>query len=520
MITLKINNTEVVTKEGTTLLEAAAAQGINIPALCYNNDAGHFTSCMLCLVKDTATHKFMPACTAKAEAGMHIITHDKELTELREMALGLLLSEHSGDCEAPCRIACPAFMNIPLMNRLIADGDTKAAYNLVREDIALPGVLGRICDAPCEKACKRKHIDQAVSVCLLKRFTYDGIHNQEPIQATPQAKNKVAIIGAGSAGLSAAYYLQLKGVQAVVFDKHKEAGGALRYHIANNRLDKKVLDREIEMIVSKGIEMKLNAKIDAQEFHNIRRQFDAVVVATGNFNEDISTWQLDNDGKRLLVDKSDYSTNLAKVFAIGNANRPGQQAIRSAAQGKEVAHIIAHLIKGEQVTKPKKRFNSRTGKMLDGEPKEYLKEGTAEVRQYPAGAGGGFTETQAVKEAARCLHCDCRKASHCKLRLYADMFTISKKSYSYSKRKAVTKDSTHDSIIYEEGKCIKCGICVRLTEKHKEKFGFTFIGRGFDVKLGVPFNDNNLQVIKDSARLIAEACPTGALANKKQLSNE
>ena len=114
---------------------------------------------------------FIPSCALQVTNGMEIIASDPDVMVARRQALELLLSDHVGDCEAPCSLACPAGMNIPLMNRLIGEGRFTEALNVVKEDIALPYVLGYICPAPCEKACRRKQIDEAVSVCLLKRFS-------------------------------------------------------------------------------------------------------------------------------------------------------------------------------------------------------------------------------------------------------------------------------------------------------------------------------------------------------------
>ncbi len=108
-----------------TVLEAATQEGIEIPAMCYNREAGHFASCMICVVRDRSTSSLIPSCSFPAADGMDIITDDEETELARKTALELLLSEHVGDCEAPCRIACPANMDIPLMNRCIAEGDTK-----------------------------------------------------------------------------------------------------------------------------------------------------------------------------------------------------------------------------------------------------------------------------------------------------------------------------------------------------------------------------------------------------------
>jgi hypothetical protein len=214
MITLKINNKQIQVENGTSVMKAAQQMGIDVPNMCWHDELEHFTSCMLCLVKDKKNGKLFPSCSVKASEGLEVITDDSEIKEARQTALELLLSEHVGDCEAPCQIACPAHMNIPLMNRLIAAGKFDESLAVVKRDIALPAVLGRICPAPCEGACHRKTVDEAVSICLLKRFVGDEGAEPEIIPAKKTGK-KVAVIGAGPAGLAAAYYLQLKGVEVL-----------------------------------------------------------------------------------------------------------------------------------------------------------------------------------------------------------------------------------------------------------------------------------------------------------------
>ncbi|MFO7998570.1 MAG: FAD-dependent oxidoreductase [Bacteroidales bacterium] len=515
MIKITINNREVEAEEGSMLLEVSVGAGFPIPAMCYNGQEEHFTSCMICLVKERTTGKLLPSCSVRVAPGMDIVTEDDEIRTARKTALELLLSEHVGDCEAPCRIACPAFMDIPRMNRLIAAGQVQQALEVVRRDIALPAVLGRICPAPCEGACKRRPIDQPVAICLLKRFTADE-SGPLMLPETATTGKKVAIIGAGPAGLSAAFYLQQKGIQAVIFDRNPLPGGSLQYEIPDEKLDKSVLAGEISLIRQTGVQFRPDQLIDATAFERLRRDYDAVVVATGNHSAALDSWGIEHNGKQLQADKSTHQTGLEGVFAIGNANRPGKLAIRSAAQGKEVAKSIEQLFSGEPVRGETRRFNSSFGRLMEEEFPEYLKEGSPDKRQQARGKpGNGFDPDQARMEAARCMHCDCRKPDHCKLRDYAGMYKASRRRFSYSSRKPVRKFMQDEGVVYEPGKCIKCGICVRLTARHQETFGFTFIGRGFDVEIGVPFNETLDKALVKTAQAVALACPTGALCFSK-----
>lgn len=497
-------------------MKAAQKMGFDIPNLCWHDELEHFTSCMLCMVKDSLTGRLLPSCSINAVEGMEIITEDEEVKESRKTALELLLSEHTGDCEAPCQVACPAHMNIPLMNRLIAAGKFNESLEVVKRDIALPAVLGRICPAPCEGACHRKSVDQPVSICLLKRFVGDEGEAPEIVPAKSTGK-KVAVIGAGPAGLAASYYLQLKGVQVTLLDKNDKAGGLLRTEINDEVLPKEVLDKEIEVILKTGVDFEGGKTIDAVAFEALKKDYDAVIVATGTVSDDSYSFGLKANPKGIDVNRSTYQTSENKVFAIGNALRSSRLAVRSVGQGKEVAFSVLQFLNGDEIKGEPRLFNSRVGRLVASEFSEYLKESVDTKRIDPKqGGNSGFSKEEAIAEAERCLHCDCRAIDDCKLRIYSDQYQADQKRFKTSDRRAMTKVKNHGYVIYEPQKCIKCGICVRLTDKYTEKFGFTYIGRGFDVEIGVPFNEALEQGLTATAEKVARSCPTGAISLKEE----
>ena len=523
MIKLTINNQPVEVESGATVLEAALKAGFEIPTMCENGSVEHFASCMVCMVKDSKSGGLLPACSSLAQNNSVLITEDAEIFEARKTAIELLMSEHVGDCQAPCQVACPANMDIPSMNRLLAAGDTEAALDVVLRDIALPGVLGRICPAPCEGVCRRKPMDGAVAICSLKRFSYDGSKPRIP-SCAPSNGFKISIVGAGPAGLSAAFYLRLRGYDVDVYDAQALPGGALRYSVMKEALDRTVLDAEIEVIAQMGANFYCGETIDKQRFEKLRTDYNVVILATGNLLEQILDWGLNNDGKHLLIDKKTYLTNLNAVFAIGNSNRAGKLAIRSAAQGKEVAFSVDQLLKGEPLTGEPKRFNSTIGRLQSEEFVHYLQAASDAPRHVikedavglDAGFAAGFDAATAMAEAKRCMDCDCNKLDDCVLRKHADTFQIAKRRFAYSERVKVSRQITSQLVVFEPGKCIKCGICVRITAKHQETFGFTFIGRGFDVVVGVPLNETLEAALSTTAEKVVEACPTGALGYSKQ----
>lgn len=498
-------------------MQAAESVGIQIPSMCFMKGYTNHPSCMICMVKEKNSGKLFASCAMPVAEGMELISDDEEVRDARREALELLLSDHIGDCEAPCRNGCPAFMDIPLMNRLIAAGKFREALKVVKEEIALPLILGYICEAPCEKVCRRAPIDQAVSICQLKKFVAaDDLDAEDPYlpsKLNPKAK-KVAIVGAGPAGLSAAFFLLRKGYRVSVYDKNNFGGGTL-LSLEEDVLPEIVRQREIDYLISVGMELQLNSSVDADMLENkLKPDYDAVLLATGDLGEnDNKKLGILFDAKGFLVDKLSSQTNMQGVFACGSAVRKQKMAIRTVAQGKEVAMAMDQYLSGEEVIPGKKMFNSRFGKLKPEEEKEYLTESVPDSRMNPEkGILDGFTKEEASLEAQRCMRCDCRKTVSCKLRIYSHEYKADRKKYLAGDRKILTKQFNHHNIVYESEKCIKCGICVEITSKEKELTGLSFIGRGFDVRVDVPMNRTLDDALTKTAARCAEACPTGAIS--------
>jgi len=164
--------------------------------------------------------------------------------------------------KAPCRLACPAGLNVQGYVQMVKEGKYKESLEIIMEDLPLPGVLGRICPHGCEDACRRAQVDDPVAIRDLKRLAADQFDPRDiEIECAPRRDEKVAIIGSGPAGLSAAYHLARKGIQSVIYEALPEPGGMLRVGIPEHRLPRKVLDREIELIQNLGVEIRTNAPL-------------------------------------------------------------------------------------------------------------------------------------------------------------------------------------------------------------------------------------------------------------------
>ena len=182
----------------------------------------------------------------------------------------------------PCSNACPAGIDVPWYVRLTAEGKFAEAVAVVREKVPFPRVLGRVCFHPCEGVCRRGQLNQPIAICALKRFIAEQDTSQwqtKTRKASPTGK-KVAIVGSGPAGLTAAYYLAKLGHYATVFEALPQPGGMMQVGIPRYRLPQEVLDSEIEGIKSIGVEIKTNSKVESLD--DLKQQgFDAIFLAIG-----------------------------------------------------------------------------------------------------------------------------------------------------------------------------------------------------------------------------------------------
>jgi len=169
--------------------------------------------------------------------------------------------------KAPCRIACPSGVNAQGYVALISQRKFKEAYELVRERLPFVGICGRVCHHPCEQECNRKDYESPVSIRALKRFVADYVYSNKveyPVVKEPAAERseKVAVVGAGPAGLTCALDLRAKGYKVTVFDAADKPGGMMRWGIPAYRLPREMLDREIEDITDTGVELKLKSPVN------------------------------------------------------------------------------------------------------------------------------------------------------------------------------------------------------------------------------------------------------------------
>ena len=350
MVKLKINNTEYEVPEGYTILDVARGAGIKIPTLCHSVGLPHYSSCMVCMVKDNRTNNFLPSCSALVQDGMDIDSSSEEVISLRRKSVELLLSEHRAECEAPCKVVCPGGYNIPFMNRHLCSNNFEEAVKLSIAQIQSTPLLCTTCAGYCENACRRKKIDTTVSIRNMQIF----ISQQIPQKQTIQNQNILPL-------------------------------------------------------------------------------------------------------------------------------------------------------------KKSKRFTSHIGKLDPAELQEWLKECENNVARYREIAD---TES-AASESESCMHCDCRALDDCRLRDIADEFSVKDPGGKLVNSPIQKKININTGLIFENAKCIKCGLCVRLCEDTKEEPGLCFINRGFVSIISEPITEDFNNILKSKSNEVIEICPTGALSKFK-----
>jgi formate dehydrogenase major subunit len=658
-VDLTIDGIQTEASSRETILSAATRLGIKIPTLCYLEGKTGLESCGLCMVEVESRGDVIPACASRVQEGMVIRTDTENLRKGRRLALELLLSDHLGDCIAPCEVACPASIDIPEFIRHIRYGNYAESERVIREAIAFPGVLGRVCPKFCEGVCRRGEYDEAVSICALKRFPADSIRDklsQLPLKKAPTGKH-VSIVGAGIVGLTAAYYLLLEGNTCTVYESDSRLGGAIRNVIPQFRLPSETVEEEIDCITSLGLDIRCNQALGVDfTLDELQNRSDAILLAIGatletlpqcpgsekgvpcfDFLQKVShghtprvtghvlvygsgpaaldtsrtllrlgadrvtlamnpsiktrlffspfvsyglaegiqildettlvSIEQREDGSFLCVlkhlgevtpvdvtavylagsmepdiallesqglkttkhgvqiDRHRLTTNLPGVFAAGSIAQSGRYAVHGSASGKQAAHLIHRFLMGESHAE-RELINVRMHHVTEEEKKilwgNRIKSVRLEESRLPGlEVKGSFDEVvrglvpeAAKREAERCLQCDCAKKKNCSLRIQSTECEANPKAFR-GDRPPLEIDDSHEDVIYEAGKCIKCGRCIAVADEKGAPLGLSYIGRGFQVKVGVPLNQTIQMGLRKVALECADVCPTGALARKR-----
>jgi len=496
MITLTIDQQPVTVAAGATILHAARQLGISIPTLCYDQSSDCScqpqAACRVCLV--FVNNKFIPACCTAAAEGMIVESETPRVHDARRAALELLFSVHRGDCFAPCQVTCPAHLDIPTLLRLLQAEKCDEAAALVHQQLIFPATLGHICFHPCHKACRRGEHDDPLAIRDLHRFA--SRHSAFP-PLPPAALNHheaIAVLGATPAGIAAAVTLRQLGYPAALFDAGPQPGNYLQEAAAQNLLPLAALQHDLAILTQYQIPFYSFAPRSA---------------APSDFISDYRVFILAADPSTLppLPLPPDKP-----VCTVEYPVRPLEQTVFAVADGRKIAYQLHARLSGRPQPSSPFSINSHLGKLRQEEFSDMLQLAASHAPAIPDDAlPAAFTVPNAAAEAHRCLHCDCRKLSACRLRLTALAYHANPRRYP-----AITRpfqQIVDNAIIFEPAKCIACGLCVRLTSQPGHS-GMIFTRRGIHLTVAPAPETSLAAALGDNASQIIAQCPTGALSFK------
>lgn len=287
-LNIVLNGSIVKGNPGETILQLANRHGYQIPTLCNDPRLDPYSSCFVCVVEVEGLRGLQPSCSTRITEGMKIQTENERIFKARKMALDLLVSNHYADCVAPCKETCPAGVDVQGYISLIEKGLYSEAIGLIKEVNPLPAICGRVCVRPCEAACRRNLLGEktGVGIDYLKRFAADkDLESPKRFvpKVAPSTGKKVAIIGAGPGGLSAAYFLQQKGHQCDIYEASPKPGGWLRYGIPEYRLPNDIIDLEVKAVTELGAQIFYNRKLGENlSYDQLRHDYDATILTIGS----------------------------------------------------------------------------------------------------------------------------------------------------------------------------------------------------------------------------------------------
>jgi len=322
---------------------------------------------------------------------------------------------------SPCTATCPLHCNAHGYVALISQGKFKEALNLVREKLPFPRILAYACSRPCERECKRIEEDRPIAICDLKRFLVDHVEEPEfiPVVGNADLRSlRVAIVGSGPSGLTAAYDLRQRGYHVTIFESQSEMGGLLTHGFPSYRLPRQVIEKDLAVIEKMGIEVRLNTEVGKDVSPaTVLQSFDAIYIAVGMAGAEGVT-RVFKELKRTRrgtaqVNPISLETGVKGIFAGGDMVTGPGTIVQSMAHGREAAISIDRYLRGEDLLQGRESEGTQISpfRSLLSYSKRMEREVLPDMVKPLAAS---LTAEEAMEEAKRCLNCaGCSDCGEC-----------------------------------------------------------------------------------------------------------
>lgn len=334
---------------------------------------------------------------------------------------------------------CPIHVDVASFCGEMKQGNFKKAYKMLEKRMPFAGMIGMVCDHPCEKACVRERLGQSIRISELERAAVRyGYSPFKKGMSVPKKNGKVAVIGGGISGISAAYELDRKGFEVTIYEKSDRLGGQI-WMYEGKLIEREKIEEELKIIDKLGIAVRFHHRVEDNELQRICAEYNAVYLGTGEWAKDLS------------IDPLTFQVSDLPVFAGGRLFNKNDSVIYAVSSGKRAAVSIERYVKKLSLTAAREREGSFET------PMHYNMEDVESAPSVEKTQGGVYTEEEAIREAGRCLQCrctDCVKACS-----HLQKFSVTPKSYG---RQIQINENVIMGTRYANkmiNSCTMCGLC-------------------------------------------------------------
>jgi glutamate synthase (NADPH/NADH) small chain len=355
------------------------------------------------------------------------------------------------DCAPPCTALCPVHVDVRQLASAVSRGDFSGGVRIIRKAVPFPEIIARVCDQPCQTRCNRQTLGGAIHVADLERacIEYNAAPFSQP-PALPQKSARIAVIGGGLSGLTAAFELARKGYQATLFEQRNRLGGRL-WNFPADRLPPEVIERETALAAQSGVDIHLGERVDCGQ--KLLEEFDAVYLGSGHADPALFSLQTTADGVP-QVNPDTFQTSLARVFAGGSLLHP-YSAILSVSDGRRAAISIDRLLQNVSLAASRVNEGAYETRLFTD-----VSGAAAVSAVIPGTLNSGYTQEEALQEAARCLQCECMECV--KVCEYLKQYGKYPKLYVreiYNNLSIIKRARTANRFI---NSCTLCGLCAEV----------------------------------------------------------